>query len=44
VLLYILGGHVCFSIFYVAMCVFGSFIWQVELLGLLGDNVCCWVF
>ena len=25
------------------MCVVGSVRWQVEFLGLLGVNVCCWV-
>jgi len=26
------------------MCVVGSFRWQCVLLGLLGGNVCCWVY
>jgi len=49
----ILGVNLCCWVFYVAICIVGSFRRQCVLLGLLGGNmclhalsgnVCCWVF
>jgi len=41
---YVLGGNVCYWVFYVAMCVVGSFRRQYVLLGLIGGNVCFCMF
>ena len=42
--LYVSGGKVSCWVFYVAMCVVGSFRCQCVLLCLLGTNVCCCMF
>jgi len=43
VVLGLLGGNVCGWVFYVAMCIVGSFRGQCVFLYVLGGNVCCWV-